>query len=274
MTIPPTLPTATSGATAMDVAWRCAREGGALALSRFGGTHAVSVKGRGNIVTETDVEVELRIKDVLCAEFPEHAVLSEETSSGTDASSGWTWVIDPIDGTKNYSQGVPFWCVNVALCHDGQPVVGLTYDALHDEGFHAEAGGGAHVNGSRVYASGRPDVESSVIGVDLGYDERRGASQIALIGRIFPKVQTVRILGSAALAFAYAAAGRLDLFTHNSVAPWDIAAGIVLVREAGGAVSDRDGGPISITSRGLAAGGRAVHDDFMARYAAPGGAEV
>jgi len=263
----PALPVSASGAPAIDVARRCAEAGGALALERFRGDRRITSKGRGNIVTDADVEVELHIKALLAREFPEHRVLSEETSASTDASRGWTWVIDPIDGTKNYSMGIPFWCTNVALCHDGEPVAGVTRDTVHDETFWAVAGSGAYLHEAPIAPSERPDVASSVIGVDLGYDDAAGGNQIALMRRIFPNVQTIRILGSAALAFAYAAAGRIDLFTHMNVAPWDIAAGIVLIREAGGAASDRNGGPITIWSRAFAAGGRRVHDDFMSRYA-------
>lgn len=249
------------------MAWRCVREGGAIALSHFRRQHDITVKGRGNIVTEADVAVELRLKEIIAAEYPAHAILSEETAADTDPSRGWTWVIDPIDGTKNYAIGIPTWCVNVALCFDAEPVLGITYDAVHDEGFWAQAGSGAFVNDTRIHASARPDVASSVIGVDLGYDDARGSAQIALMARIYPNVQSIRIMGSAALAFAYAAAGRLDLFTHLNIAPWDIAVGMLLVPEAGGVTSDRRGGPMRLTSRQFAAGGRAVHDDFIARYA-------
>jgi len=243
---------------------------GEIALARFRGEHAVAAKGRGNIVTEADVEVETRLKELLRYEYPDHKVLSEETSADTDPSTGWTWVIDPIDGTKNYAQGIPVWCTNIALCHEAEPVVGITFDALHDEAFWAVDGGGAFVNDTPIRASDAPDVRSSIIGVDLGYDDERGSRQIDLMRSIFPNVQSIRILGSAALGFAYAACGRLDLFTHLNVAPWDVAAGILLTREAGGAASDRNGGPMRLTSRAFVAGGRRVHDDFMARYAAGG----
>ena len=182
-------------------------------------------------------------------------------------SSQRCWVIDPIDGTKNYSQGIPIWCTTVALCFDGEPVVGVTYDAMRNECFSAVRGEGAWLGDTRVQASERGDVASSVIGVDLGYDDALGAAQIALIARIFPRVQTVRILGSAALGIAYAASGRLDAFTHMNVYPWDIAAGILLVREAGGVITDRSGGPATIATHAFVAGGRRVHDDFVARYA-------
>lgn len=260
-------PQSTSGDEAIDVAWKCARAGGEIALARFRGEHAVAVKGRGNVVTEADVEVELRIKEILRFEYPDHKILSEETAADTDPSSGWTWVIDPIDGTKNYSMGIPVWCTNVALCFDAEPVLGITLDPVHQEAFWAISGQGAYVNEQPIAASQRPDVASSIIGVDLGYEDALGSRQIKLMSRIFPNVQSIRILGSAALGFAYAACGRLDLFTHLNVAPWDVAVGILLVREAGGAASDRSGGPMRLTSRAFAAGGKLVHDDFMARYA-------
>src|SRR6185295_7265570 len=199
---------------------------------------------------------ELRIKGILAAEYPEHKILSEETAADTDASSGWTWVIDPIDGTKNYAIGVPFWCVNVALCFEAEPLLGLTWDAVHQEGFHAVAGGGAFVNDTPIHASEQPDVFSSVLGFDLGYDDALGSGQLALMQRIFPAVQGIRLSGSAALGLAYAACGRIDLYTHMNISPWDIAAGILLVREAGGVATERDGSPMRITSRTFAAGGR------------------
>jgi fructose-1,6-bisphosphatase/inositol monophosphatase family enzyme len=146
-------------------------------------------------------------------------------------------------------------------------------DAVHGERFHAVAGGGAWLNDVAIAASAAPDVASSVLGMDIGYDDALGAAQLALMGRIFPRVQTIRVLGSAALGIAYAAAGRVDLFTHTNVYPWDIAAGILLVREAGGAASDRSGGPLRIGSRAFAAGGRRVHDDFIARYSSVQGGE-
>jgi fructose-1,6-bisphosphatase/inositol monophosphatase family enzyme len=269
------LPVATSGASAMDVAWQCMRTAGEIALSHFQGEHEIGRKGRGNVVTEADVAVELRVHEILGREFQQHKILSEETAADTDPSSGWTWVLDPIDGTMNYSRGIPVWCTTIALCRDADPVLGITYDPVRDEAFWAAAGSGARVRShvssdaptdTPIAVSEAADVNSAVIGVDLGYDDELGGSQIALMSRIFPRVQSIRILGSAALAFAYVACGRLDLFTHMNISPWDIAAGILLVREAGGVASDRSGGPLRLLSRSFAAGGRRVHDDFMARY--------
>jgi myo-inositol-1(or 4)-monophosphatase len=268
------LPVSASGAAAVDVAWMCARAAGDLALSRFRGVQQIDVKGARNIVTATDVEAELRVKEVLAAEYPNHKILSEETSCDTDASSGWTWVVDPIDGTKNYAIGFPFWCTNVALCRDSEPVVGLTYDAVHGEGFWAVAGKGAYCNEERIYASARENVFSSVVSVDLGYDDALGSRQLELMQRIFPNVQGIRITGSAALGMAYAACGRIDLYAHMTVSPWDVAAGILLVREAGGVATNRDGAPMDIMTSRFVAGGRAVHADFMNRYAKAQGGQM
>lgn len=268
------LPVSSSGAAAMDVAWMCAREAGELALERFRSVQRVESKGHRNVVTETDVACEMLIKGIIEAVYPEYAIVSEETASDTDASSGWCWVIDPIDGTKNYSIGLPFWCVNVALCFDGEPVLGLTWDPNHEECFWAIKEEGAYArrgsNEARITASDQPDVFSSVLSMDLGYDDELGSQQLALMQRVFPAVQGWRITGSAALGLAYVACGRIDLYTHLNVSPWDVAPGILLIREAGGIATERSGEPMRITSRQFVAGGRAVHADFMARYAGEG----
>ena len=148
----------------------------------------------------------------------------------------------------------------------GETVLGVTYDPVRDEQFWATAGGGAFCGDVPITASDARDVESSVISLDLGYDNVQGASQLGVMSRIFPNVQSMRILGSAALAFAYAACGRVDMFTHTNVAAWDIAAGMLLVREAGGAAVNRDGSPMRIDSTMFAASGRHVVDDFIRTY--------
>jgi fructose-1,6-bisphosphatase/inositol monophosphatase family enzyme len=228
----------------------------------------VSVKGRGNLVTETDVDIERLIQEILDREYPDHGVLSEETAGLESRDSEleareWLWVVDPLDGTRNYVSGIPFFCVNVALCHHGEPVVAVTHDPCHGETFWAEKGGGAFVNAEPIRASDKPSVRASVVGVDLGYDDWRAARMLELVADIWPGMQSVRIPGSAALGLAYAACGRYDLFAHHNLFPWDVAAGILLVREAGGAITDRDGGPASIYSEGVVAGGKDAHADLL-----------
>lgn len=265
MTAPLELPRSTSGRSPLDVARLAALEAGAIILARFRTPQEVDVKGRGNLVTRADHEAERAIERVVREEFPGHHVYGEETQNHT-TFEGWVWVVDPLDGTRNYVSGIPFFCVNIALCLDGEPVLGLTYDPNHDEQFWAQSGLGAYVDDRPLRASDRPDVASSVVGMDLGYSDATGKATLRLAYELFPNVQCIRIPGSAALGLAYAAAGRLDLFFHRNVYPWDIAAGIVLVREAGGAITAPDGGAIRITSGGFVAGGPAVHADFLRRY--------
>jgi fructose-1,6-bisphosphatase/inositol monophosphatase family enzyme len=258
------LPVARSGDDAESVALRCVHEGGRLALERFHQPQAVTVKGRGDLVTQVDLAIEAHIIRLLADEFPDHAILSEESNAGTTAAdNGWTWVVDPLDGTRNYVSGIPIFCVNVAVCLDGDPVLAMTYDPVHGELFRAREGGGAWLGEQPVHASQNPSVQASVIGFDMGYDDARAGHMLSLMRSLWPGVQNLRLLGSAALGLAYAACGRFDLFTHNYLFPWDLAAGILLVREAGGVITDRDGGPVSMHSEGTIAGGPSVHADFL-----------
>jgi fructose-1,6-bisphosphatase/inositol monophosphatase family enzyme len=249
-------------ANALDFAKSIARDAGRLAREKFRQPQDIRSKGRGDLVTETDLAVERMLHDAIAREFPEHRVLSEETAASTPLD-GWVWVIDPIDGTRNFVSGIPFFCINIALCHDGEPAVAVTYDPNHDDLFSAQSGGGAWRNDEPVRASASPTVLASVFGFDLGYEEQPGRAMLQLVSRVFPGVQSLRIPGSAALGLAYAACGRYDLFVHHFLFPWDIAAGILLVQEAGGAITDRFGNAIGVRSRTVVAGAPGAHADFL-----------
>ena len=220
------------------------------------------VKGRGNLVTEADLAVEARIQAIIEAEYPSHAILSEETRSHT-STAGWVWVIDPIDGTRNFVSGIPFFCTNIALCLNGVTQLALTYEPNRREEFLAVRGRGLRVNGRPAFASRKDSVRESVLGFDAGYDDVRGRRALEMALAIWPGVQAVRIPGSAALGLAYAACGRFDVFVHHMLYPWDIAAGLLLIEEGGGVIVDRDGGPASLSTDGVAAGGRAVVADLL-----------
>ena len=160
MATPQTIPVAVSGRSALDVAQRCAQVAGEVALAAFRRPKEVSVKGRGNLVTQTDIEIEALLHEALAGEFPGHGLLSEETATDTDRD-GWVWVIDPLDGTHNFVSGIPFFCVNIALCHDGDPVVAVTHDPVHGETFWAERGEGAWLNDRRIQVSEAPSLEAA-----------------------------------------------------------------------------------------------------------------
>jgi fructose-1,6-bisphosphatase/inositol monophosphatase family enzyme len=258
-----TAPAGMSGRTALDCSKGWAEEAGEIALARFRQPQDVTIKGRGDLLTETDLQIEQFLKHSIEREFPRHGILSEETAS--DASTrGWVWVVDPLDGTKNFVSGIPFFAVNMALCFDGEPIVAVTRDPNHDETFWAERGAGAWRDDEPIQASQKAAVRESVLGVDLGYDDTRGRAMLGMVHRLFPNVQSLRIPGSAALGLAYAACARYDLFVHHYLFPWDLAAGMLLTTEAGGAVTDIDGNATDIHSKAVVAGGRSVRADFVA----------
>lgn len=219
-------------------------------------------KGRGDIVTATDLAVEARIQQIIEAAYPDHGILSEETRS-TTKTDGWVWVIDPIDGTTNFFQGIPFFCVNIALCFDGQPVLGLTYDPLQRDEFLARPGKGLQLNGKPVAASTASLADATAV-FDFALSEK-GMPAIQAFAHLSREVLHARVMGSAALALAYAACGRIDLFVFAGGKPWDLAAGIALVTEAGGVVTDLAGGPATIEKPGIVAGSPAAVEGFFAR---------
>jgi myo-inositol-1(or 4)-monophosphatase len=265
------LPRGESGRGALDVARRCSAVAGEMLRQIFEeGTAAVEWKGERNPVTRADTETEQAVMSLLGEEFPAHAVLAEE--SGGTIPAGWLWVIDPLDGTRNFASGVPHFAFNLALCHDGAPVLGLTLDPMLEEEFVAVRGRGATLNGEPIRASNAGGLNEAVVGAGLGYEVERAAALLVVLRELWDTVQALRICGSAALDIAYAAAGRFDLFVHSDVYPWDIAPGIVLIEEAGGrittgALPEDPPGAITIESRNLVAGGAAVHADFSARRA-------
>jgi fructose-1,6-bisphosphatase/inositol monophosphatase family enzyme len=262
------LPQSVNGSTAEEVARACAEEASRIIMDRFPGRaggrrQETRSKGRGNFVTETDLAVETAVLERLRSEYPDHAILSEETAREVDANQGWAWIVDPIDGTHNYSQGMPHFCFTIALCRDGEPVLGLTQAPATGDEFFATKGGGLLVNGEPGSVSTTPSLAASALGVDLGYDDERAARLLDLIREIWPRVQAVRLMGSAALGLAYAACGRFDVYVHAFLYPWDAAAGILLVQESGGLISEPDGGAARIYSERLIAGAPGPVRDFL-----------
>jgi myo-inositol-1(or 4)-monophosphatase len=255
-------PLSKSGKSPLEVARLCVREGERIVMAAFGRPQDVRVKGRGNLVTAADLASERAIHEILGAEYPDHFLLSEETAA-TATGEGWVWVVDPLDGTHNYAHGIPFFCISIALCYREEPLVALTYDPVRGEEFRAQKGEGAFVNDERMQVSQRESVQASLLAVGLGYHDERAGRLLALLQELWPGMQSVRIMGSAALGLAYAACGRFDLFVHHVLYPWDVAAGILLVREAGGTISDRDGRAVGIRSEGTIAGASGAHADFL-----------
>ena len=232
------LPRSNSGHTALAVCETAARRAGELVMERFRSDIEVSLKGRANVVTDADLASERLILEYVGAEYPQFGILSEE-SAPVAGSSPYTWVVDPIDGTRNFAEGIPHFCVVVAVAEGSDVVAGVTYDPVRDEMFAAQRGHGATLNGEPIRVSDRQQIDEAVLGFDLGYNFDQAKLLLEMAGDLWPQVQAYRLMGSSALSLAYAACGRIDLYFHHSLSAWDIASGILLAREAGGQVLDR-----------------------------------
>ena len=240
-----------------------ARRAGKILIDRFHTEITISFKGRGNVVTDVDLEAEKVILDLLAQEYPGFGILSEE-SEPVDTGSPYTWVIDPLDGTRNYAEGIAHFSVVVALAENRIPVAGVTYDPVRDQMFEAQAGKGAYVNGTRLSVSSKQELHECLLGFDMGYVDESAAKALDMVRHLWPGVEAIRIMGSGALGLAYAAAGQLDIYFHHRLFPWDVASGLLLVAEAGGAVINRSGAPGTLGSPSVIASSRALLDQFLA----------
>ncbi len=254
-----------SGRSALDVALEAAGVAGTILDERFQVDVEVATKGRGNVVTDVDIAAEKAVTTVLRREYPGVVVLGEEGDPRdmVVANEGWVWIVDPLDGTRNFASCIPHFSVVVALAYDGSVQVGVNHDPIRGETFHAVRGGGAFLNGARISVTEDERLADGILGLDLSYIDDGAADQLRLVVDLWPGMQTARILGSAALGLSYVAAGRFHVFFHHRLEPWDQAAGLLLVEEAGGLTTDRYGAPASLYSDGTVAAGPALHAEFM-----------
>lgn len=230
------------------VALRAAMEAGAFLKSRFGEKQIVSFKGEIDPVTEADRRSEQIITEIILREFPDHSLLSEEKGRH-EGTGAFRWIIDPLDGTTNYLHGFPFFSVSVAVEQEGELCYGIVYDPLREERFEAKKGRGASLNGQRIRVSQVKDLASALLATGFPYDVRKGGDDnIAHFVNFLRVAQAVRRPGSACLDLCYVAAGRFDGFWELKLHPWDMAAGSLIVQEAGGKVTNLQGGPHHINN--------------------------
>lgn len=251
----------------MAVALAVAREAGALLLEHLDRPHEVAEKGRrADIVTEADRASESLVLARLRDCFPRAAILAEE--SGAHGGSGdERWIVDPLDGTTNFAHGYPLFCVSIAYERAGELLAGVIYAPAMDECFAAERGSGARLNDRPVTVSRVDRLEGAM--TCTGFhpaDFERNAACFAAVSR---RAQAVRRDGSAALDLAYVACGRFDGFWEFDLHAWDVAAGTLLVREAGGVVSRADGSPAALDARSILASNGRVHEELAAALHAP-----
>ena len=239
-----------------------ARIAGKVLRDRLLTSKEIRFKGRKDIVTDVDLEAERAVLAILQEEYPDFGILAEESEPVASASP-YTWVVDPLDGTRNYASGIGHFCTVVALSHGNDPVIGITYDPMREELFSAEQGMGGFLNGERLSVSENQELTQSLLGCDMGYVDERAGQAIDLVRSLWPGILSLRLMGSAGLGVAYAAAGRVDLYFHHSLSPWDIAAGLVLVREAGGTVVDKQGQPANLRTPSVIASSPHLVDRFL-----------
>jgi len=258
------LPSARSGRNAFEVATRAVKEAGAIIMAHFQGEMRTDYKTKTHVVTDVDLLAEKVMIALLREEFPSFGIIAEESES-IAGDLPYTWIIDPLDGTRNYTYGIPHFCVSLALAQGDEILLGIVYDPLREEFFRAEEGCGAFRNDLPISISTGIAVSGSLVGFDMGYQADTGGQVLELASALWPGILSVRVMGSAALGLAYVACGRLDIYLHLSLSPWDLAAGILLVKEAGGVVTEIDGKPVSLNSRRIIATNKAIHEDFLRR---------
>ncbi len=197
----------------------------------------VSMKGAGDFVSRADIAAEQIIRDELMGARPNYGWVGEESASEEGVDPTRRWIVDPLDGTTNFLHGLPHWAVSIALEHKGEIVAGVIFDAAKDEMFLAEKGQGAWMNETRLRVSGRSKMIEALFGTGLPFGTKSYLPTVLQdLGRLMPVCSGVRRWGAAALDMAYVAAGRLDGFWERGINSWDIAAGVIIVREAGGFV--------------------------------------
>lgn len=251
---------------------RVAREAGAILQGRFGSIKTWKVKtSPGDIVTEADHAVEDLVLARLADEFPSHNLLTEERGWVRSDPEQPTWILDPLDGTRNFALRIPTFSVSIACVVDGAPVLGVVFDPVHDEMFHARRGRGAFVNETPLAVGQNTDLYDGLVSVSWSSHREDSAYFLQTISRVNEHTTWFRRIGSAALVMSYIASGRFDAYIQGGINAWDIAAGILLVEEAGGVVTSFSGGPIDLFSSdiNLLAANPAIHE-LLVRDIMPG----
>ncbi|MEJ7577317.1 MAG: inositol monophosphatase family protein [Pyrinomonadaceae bacterium] len=250
----------------LNFAMQTAREAGRILAERFGRRIQITQKGLIDLVTEADLAAERLIIERIESYYPRHAVLAEESGAtvreGAEASE-YKWIVDPLDGTTNYAHGYPCFCVSIGLEHKGKIIIGVIYDPTRDEMFAAERGAGATLNGRPIRVSDTNDLNGALLCTGFPYDVRDRGDFGRHFVNFINHAQAVRRDGSAALDLAYVAAGRFDGFWEEGLRPWDVAAGALIIEEAGGRVSHYDNADFDIYTPPLLASNGLVHEAMM-----------
>lgn len=249
----------------MDTSVAIAQEAGALLMDYFGRV-SFELKGEFDLVTEADRASERLIVERLRAHYPTHGIVAEE-GGGTAGSSEFRWYVDPVDGTTNFAHGFPVFNVTLALERAGELIAGVIFDPTRQELFTAEKGGGAFLNGEPIHVTKEAQLGNTLVATGFPSRKRHSNVNVYFYYELAMLTHGVRRAGSAAIDLAYVACGRLDAFWEFGLSPWDMAAGILLIEEAGGKCSDMHGGRRTLTAPHLLTDNGAVHAQMLEVFA-------
>jgi len=247
----------------LRLAEKAAREAGRMLKRGMSRRREISFKGAVDLVTNFDRKAQEMILSRLSTAFPDHGFLAEE-GLRREKAGDFLWIIDPLDGTTNYAHRFPVFCVSIALGFQGRVVLGLVYDPMREEVFRAAEDQGAYLNGRRIRVSSVDDLDRSLLATGFPYDVRESrVNNVIHFNNFLVRVQAIRRCGSAALDLCYVACGRFDGFWELKLKPWDVAAGALMVKEAGGRLSDFSGAEFSISSAETLASNGLIHEAMV-----------
>jgi myo-inositol-1(or 4)-monophosphatase len=247
----------------LDVARQASLEAGKVLTPRFGRVDHIVKKGEIDLVTEADLEAETVIVDIIRSHFPRDGILAEERGEYARDTERM-WLIDPLDGTTNFAHGFPFFAISVALQVGGEGVLGIVFNPYLDEHFEALKGAGAFLNQKPIRVSQVKDLQDSLLTVGFPYTVRENPRRVMdHLQKMTIRAQGIRRPGSASIDLAYVAGGKLDGFWEEGLKPWDTAAGMVIVKEAGGMVTDYQGRPYSPFMNTIVASNSRIHEAML-----------
>jgi myo-inositol-1(or 4)-monophosphatase len=248
-----------------QTAWEAAHAAGNLIRENWQRPKEIAYKGAIDLVTSVDRDAERCIVSMVRQSFPDHSILAEEETDVSGSQGSYRWIIDPLDGTTNFAHGYPQFCVSVALEHAQQLLLGVVYDPLRRECFSAIRGQGAKLNGQPIRVSAILELDQALLATGFPYDRRENADfYLGYFKNFLTRCQGIRRAGAAALDLCYVACGRLDGFWELKLRPWDTAAGSLIVKEAGGRLSDFSGSDFSIHGNETMASNGAIHAEMLA----------
>ena len=247
----------------LQLAIEVAKESGKLQLSHLGHIKQIEYKGETNLVTEVDRACEKRVVERIQKAYPDHDILAEE-GGGKRTDSEYKWIIDPLDGTTNYAHGYPLFCTSIALEYKSEIIMGVVFEPNHNELFTAEKGGGSFLNGKRISVSREEKIGRGLLATGFAYDIKKNShNTLDHFKNVLLSAQAVRRDGVAAVDLCYVACGRYDGFWEVNLFPWDVGAGYLMVKEAGGTVTDFSEKPFSVYAKEVLATNGQIHDQMV-----------